>query len=167
MNLTIEKASIENVDAIKNILSTTWKHTYSDFFNQETISKITHEWHNVEVLSRQIQNEKVIFKVGSIQNQLIGIGTAFEVEENLIQLGRLYILPEFQRKGFGERIFKALLVDVRERKCKSFLLHVEEKNQKAFNFYKKIGFHPIRTLQEDVFGFRINLIEMELKIGDN
>ena len=67
------------------------------------------------------------------QNEIVNLGDSFEIE-------RIYILSNFQRKGFGEDVLsKAILIG--KNKGFSFLwLGVWELNKNAIAFYTKKGF---------------------------
>ena len=67
------------------------------------------------------------------QNEIVNLGDSFEIE-------RIYILSNFQRKGFGEDVLsKAILIG--KNKGFSFLwLGVWELNKNAITFYTKKGF---------------------------
>lgn len=81
------------------------------------------------------------------------------------KLHKIYLLPEAQGKGAG----KALLLDVAERARKakqaSLLLNVNKYNQKAIEFYGRIGFVEIYTEVIDIgSGYVMDDVVMEMQL---
>ena len=56
-----------------------------------------------------------------------------------IYVGGIQILPEFQGRGIGTALFKALVEESKESKI-PILLEVHDINARALSFYKKMGF---------------------------
>ena len=67
------------------------------------------------------------------QTEIVNQGDSFEIE-------RIYILSNFQRKGFGEDVLSKA-ISLGKNKGYSFLwLGVWEQNENAIDFYTKKGF---------------------------
>lgn len=68
-------------------------------------------------------------------------------EPPLLVLGRLYVLPAWQRRGIGHRLLAAAL-DAHPRAA-TVALKVEAANAKALAFYAQQGFTVRREAIED------------------
>lgn len=84
-----------------------------------------------------------------------------ELSRNILHA--MYVLPEFQGKGIGTKLWKNI-VDFFDPK-KYIFLHAFESNNTAINFYNKLGFIDSRKrINEDRFtsqsGITISEIEM-------
>ena len=51
----IERAAVEDVLAIKDVLSETWHDTYASLLPTSAIETITSQWHAPGLLERQVQ----------------------------------------------------------------------------------------------------------------
>ncbi len=61
-------------------------------------------------------------------------------KKNEVALAHLAIKPEYQGKGLGTELIKALMHTVENRAEKTFVLDVSEENLRAKNLYEKLGF---------------------------
>lgn len=145
----IQKASSGNVKDIQFVLSTTWQATYSNL-SSETIRQVKENWHSTEFLTKQIENPKFYFPIAILESKVIGIATSAENETGLVDVFRLYILPEHQKQGIGT----TLLNKVAENypKAERLRIYVEENNQNAIAFYERKGFKKLRKEEETSFG---------------
>jgi [ribosomal protein S18]-alanine N-acetyltransferase len=69
----------------------------------------------------------------------------------------------FRRKGYGEKLLKESIKEMRLNGVSSILLYVNEKNLPAKRLYEKIGFR-INAEIKDICGPKEMCYEMELKI---
>lgn len=53
------------------------------------------------------------------------------------------VLPKFQSKGIGSKLFSAFMVWAKQRKATHLTVNSFYKNKQAIRFYKKIGLEPI------------------------
>lgn len=69
----------------------------------------------------------------------------------------------FRRKGYGEKLIKESVKEMRLNGVYSILLYVNTKNLPAVRLYEKIGFRIITEI-ENICGPKETCYEMELKI---
>lgn len=125
---------------------------------------------------------EMMYDLAVLESQLDKGHTFLLVEENGTELGfagfepfyagsaktklhKIYLLPEAQGKGVG----KALILDVAERARKarqtSLLLNVNQYNQKAIEFYGRMGFVEIYKEVVDIgSGYVMDDVVMELSL---
>ncbi len=171
--IIISPAKIEDVSAIKDVQEKSWLATY---VNQEF--NITEDDIKLQFSEKNNGSGKIVLK--KIQDYLLDQNTLSLVakENNLLvgfctikkhldhnQIVKLYILPTAQRKGIGTKLFKEATNWFDKKDIK---LTVVQYNQKAINFYKKLGFKeepnnqkliPINKL---ISGKALPLIRMRL-----
>lgn len=73
----------------------------------------------------------------------VGIGGIYQSDDkpkSEFSIGWFGVDPSFQRKGFGEAIIAFLEEDARKRGGEKISVFTPESNQRALNFYKKIGY---------------------------
>ena len=156
-------ANFEEVEEIKQVLSETWIHTYSSFLPVEVIHKITTLWHSPEGLAAEIEDERVCFSVAKDEHgAILGLVTASRPTDEVVFIGRIYVLPGHQRLGIGAKLLYA---------CESFFsgfqvlrLEVEAQNEKGMAFYSKQGFRETSRKEQEVEGISLVVVEMEKRI---
>jgi len=93
-----------------------------------------------------------IFLVMMDDDQLIGTGAIRKLENNICELKRLWLLPEYHGKGLGYRMMQELLSIARQKGYEHMRLETDPVYQKrAVEFYKRLGFSeiPIANATDD------------------
>ena len=80
----------------------------------------------------------------------------------LLLIARLYVLPEYQRQGIGERLMEESFRAFPQ--TRRVQLDIEEENPKGRAFYRKLGFTEIRVKTDDIAGTKLNSIVLEKHI---
>ena len=127
------------------------------------IQKVTSLWHSPETLAAEIENERVFFHVAKSENgTIVGLLTAGRPSDDIIYIGRLYVLPGYQRQGIGGTLLDACVAAYPEAQL--LRLEVEEQNEKGLAFYRKRGFREISRKEEELEGISLAVVEMEKKL---
>ena len=162
--IRIEPAKAGEVQEIKQVLSDTWIDTYGSFLSEKIIQKVTSVWHDPNLLASQIQNPGFFFAVAKDERAtILGLVTARKLDNDTVVINRLYVHPQYQRKGIGEMLLNTSISAFPE--TKRVRLEVEEQNQKGLSFYLKQGFKEIGRKEENVEGETLEVIEMEKRIS--
>ncbi|MBP6858532.1 MAG: GNAT family N-acetyltransferase [Candidatus Pacebacteria bacterium] len=113
--------------------------SYKDDFSDEKIDNLK------ELIRNLPENKKRL--VAKRGNMVVGACTVIRNENNN-HLRTLYILPEFQNKGIGTKLWNKAMEFLDPRK--DTYVQVAEYTENAINFYKKLGFTDTgkRTAQE-------------------
>jgi ribosomal protein S18 acetylase RimI-like enzyme len=161
--VSIERANVEDVTEIKQVLSETWRATYSSFLSQATINKVTSVWHSPDQLAVQIQNPRIFFGVARTDNSaIIGLTTMGQITDYTVVLSRLYVHPQHQRQGIGSQLLQASITAFPT--TRTIRLEVEENNYSAYTFYRNHGFRETESKEERVEEDIIKVIVMEKHI---
>jgi ribosomal protein S18 acetylase RimI-like enzyme len=161
--VSIERANIEDVPEIKQVLSETWRATYSSFLSQATINTVTSVWHSPDQLAAEIQNPRIFFSVARTNDgAIIGLTTVRQITDDTVVLSRLYILPPYQRQGIGSQLLQAGIAAFPT--ARTIWLEVEENNHSAYTFYQNHGFRETESKEERVEGDVIKVMVMEKHI---
>jgi ribosomal protein S18 acetylase RimI-like enzyme len=103
--------------------------SFKDFLLPIAIEKRGQQIHNMSATEKQLvakDGEKIVGLIRLIKR------------ENVNQLQSIYILPEYQRKGIGIKLWKEGLKWFVERK--PIIVHVATYNTQAISFYSKLKF---------------------------
>lgn len=127
---------------------------YKDAFTGERLEK------RKKVISDPKPNEKFFFAKNG--EKVIGMCYG-DVQEDKNQLRAIYILPEYHGKGIGTKLWEALLPFF--DKTKDTYVEVADYNEKAINFYKKLGFVDTgRRFQDERFRMKSGAILPEMEM---
>jgi ribosomal protein S18 acetylase RimI-like enzyme len=121
-NITIERASSEDVKELVLLHKKVFSDTYPEFPKLHT-----HE-EDLNHFTEVIQGEQV--HVAKLAERIVGY-IAFGKGE----ISKLYIDPEFQGQGLGEK-----LVDIAKSQNEHLVLWTFQENKKARGFYERLGF---------------------------
>lgn len=126
------KATNKNIDCVFNIVQNTVTTIYPKYYPKEVVDFFS-EHHSKENIAMDIENGNVGILVDN--NQIVGTGSH---EDNHIT--RVYVLPEFQRKGYGSFIMQRLEDEIAE-KYNTVLL---DASLPACHLYEKRGYNTIK-----------------------
>ena len=94
---------------------------------------------NFQNIKNEIKNKNSIFLVAEYENKIIG--SVFGTHDGRKGwINRLSVLPEFQRKGLGEKLCKNLENKFYKKNINIIGCLIENWNITSHNFFKKIGY---------------------------
>jgi len=86
------------------------------------------------------------FYVYELEGRIVGVA-AFETSATLLGpvgiITRMYVLPQFQRRGIGMALISEIESVARERGVREILIWTDPKAGWAVSFYKKAGYREI------------------------
>ncbi len=101
------------------------------------------------------------FLVMSDAGRIIGTGALHRLEDQVGEIKRLWLLPEYQGQGLGYQMMQALLAVARANGYTKVRLETSPAYQpRAFQFYRQLGFYEIPRYGDDPDDVGM---EMELK----
>lgn len=159
---TIERAKVEEVDQIKQVLSETWVATYGDHLSRSTIEQVTTHWHDPGLLRSQIEKLGDYFAVAKDDGKIIGLVSVVVLSRDELYLSRLYVRPQYQGMGVGTRLLNAAIESYPDATI--IRLEVEQQNAKGHSYWRKQKFVDIGTNIEQIGTDRIAVITMERKL---
>ena len=121
-DLVIQKMSKEDVDQVAGLE----KICFSDPWSKETFME-------------ELQLKLAIPLVVKLEEKVVGYTCLWHLDDQL-EVANFAVSPDHRKKGVGEKLMKRILVEAKERGCKSVVLSVRESNQGAVNLYTKFGF---------------------------
>ena len=164
--ITVQSAKVDEVPEIKQVLSLTWTDTYGPFLPAEVIKIVTSLWHSPETLAAEIENDRVFFHVAKDdQGTIVGLLTAGRPSDEIVSIGRLYVLPGSQRQGIGGKLLDACVAAFPP--AQKLVLEVEAQNEKGLAFYRKQGFREASRKEEELEGIALTVVEMEKQLHEN
>lgn len=138
--MEIEIAQPNQLHIIQKLALEIWPSTYHNIISKQQIDYMLSQMYNLPTLTEQwhCNHTFLMFKNNA---QYIGFAH-YQINFNSnhdAKLHKLYLLANLQGKGFGKKGLNYIIHEVRTANQKSLILNVN-KNNSAFEFYKKIGF---------------------------
>ncbi len=100
-----------------------------------------------------------IFLVLTENGQIIGTGAIRKIEDHTCELKRLWLLTEYHGQGLGYRMIQELFSFAREKRYKRIRLETDRGHQnRAFEFYKRLGFYEIPRYSDSVDDVAMEMI---------
>lgn len=164
--LKIRQLAKEELNKVQSIAHRTWPSTFANILNPEQIEYMLNWMYDLKMLESQLEKGHTFLLAEENGGELGFAGFELNHSEGpKAKLHKIYLLPEAQGKGAG----KALILEVagRARKAgqKSLLLNVNKYNQKAIDFYLKMGFQEIYKEVIDIGnGYVMDDVVMELNL---
>lgn len=174
LKIIIELAKPDDAKEIENVFYQTWLATYPGKVPGVTVEDV-HKYYEAGFSPEKIQeyqnrikesldSDNKRFFVAKVDDEVVGICIAFKSEENN-QLKAIYVLPEFQGKGIGYKLWTEASGFIDQ--SKDTTVEVVTHNDKAIEFYEKLGFEDTgRRWTDEKFTMASGATfpEMELKI---
>ncbi len=146
-SLHIREVTSNDVELLKNIMSSTFRESYEILDGKEAIDLYINQYFKIDDLVRLIsQKGSHLYLVHLLGNpigylQLNEPGYQSDLEEKeCIEIQRIYLLKEFQGKGYGTMMMNWIEQKVKTLHYSRIWLGVWKLNPKAVNFYNKLGY---------------------------
>ncbi len=156
--MRVRAAKPEDAPGMARVRVDTWRDAYRDIVPQETLARLSYD--NVEKFLRRILWEKTdtrsfAFVAENEVGDVVGIaiaGPVLAIDEKEFrgEIYILYILPAYQKQGFGRELVKACAQSLVENNLTPVMLWTFEINP-ARTFYEKLGGKVVRRkeVEED------------------
>ena len=165
-----------DAEGIAHVVETTWLSTYPNEeykITEEDINEILKNRKSPEEIEKTRQNiieekpDQKIF-VAKQGEDIIGFCNAIK-KPDFNQLKAIYVLPEYQGQCIGQKLWDQVFTFFNDNNNK-IIVHVATYNQKAIDFYKKLGFEETgKNFSQERFRMKSGSIipETELCIERN
>jgi diamine N-acetyltransferase len=147
LNLSIRKASINDIEELQSIAKQTFSETFSSGNTEENLRKYLEEGFSKEKLTAELTDSNSEFYFALSSNQVIGYlkvnsGPAQTElkDQRAMEIERIYVLNEFHGKKAGQALFEKALQLAGQKNAAYLWLGVWEENTRAIKFYRKNGF---------------------------
>ena len=153
-------ATEEDIKGRAFVHFTSWRETYSGIIGDDYLERVMTQEKCYEIAKRFPDNCLVAKDGGSV----VGFVCYGEYRggglEGAGEISSIYVLGEYQRRGVGRALMDAALSKLSE--FGKVALWVLKDNEKAIDFYKKLGFYPDGAEKEITLGKPLTEIRMIL-----
>ena len=164
--MIITLATANDLKTIRDIAYKTWPVAYGEILSKEQLDYMLDKFYSDANLYDSLINKRQPFLLA--YEDLVCLGFAsYEhhyLDKNVTRLHKLYMLPESQGKGIGKLLVDKIESLAQENHSETISLNVNKYN-KAFSFYKKIGFEVVAEEELAIGnGFIMDDYKMEKKL---
>lgn len=150
---TISKATTDDAEILTNITKKSKSHWgYSNEQIESWSSQLT-------ITTNYIETNKIYKLV--INDLVVGYYSYVILEENVVQLDNLFVLPEYIGTGLGTFLMNDFLDRCKALKFQKVVLDADPN---AENFYKKHGFKTIGQIETSIKDRFLPIMELHLDL---
>ncbi|MFM6924822.1 MAG: GNAT family N-acetyltransferase [Ferruginibacter sp.] len=162
--LSVTKATAADIPLIRQLTFAIWPQTYSHLISREQIDYMLEMMYSPAVLQKQIEEDGCTFIIVYDDTEPVAFASYHETEPQLWKLNKIYVLSAQQGKGTGKFIIRYIADEIKAKAAKALQLQVNRDN-KAKDFYERLGFNIIKTADFDIGnGYFMNDYVMELSL---
>ena len=141
-NIVYRKATVEDCYSIAELKGIVWNTTYKGIYSDETLSGYDVK-KNEQILQNIVNNSEIEIYVATDNDIIVGFMTCGKPYKPFRQyeqeVGLLYILKEYQKRGIGKVFFEIARKQVKEAGYDEFMVAVNSQNVNAIQFYLAMG----------------------------
>ena len=141
-NITYRKATLDDCYSIAELKGVVWNTTYKGIYPDEKLTGYD-VGKNERIFQTIVNNPEIDIYIAADQDRIVGFMTCGKPYKPFMhyeqEVGLLYILKEYQRKGIGKGFFDIARKQVKEAGYGEFVVAVNSQNVNAINFYLSMG----------------------------
>lgn len=136
---------------------TSWNDTYAGIIPPHIQVNFLNSAYSDEMMKRRLNVSSLY--VAEVDGQIVGFANFSKVkEEGEVELGAIYLLPEYQGKGVGTALLNEGIANAHD--ATKVFINVEKENEKGVNFYKAKNFKTVAEFEDDLEGHITIMIRM-------
>lgn len=154
MSVKVRVAKPEDAQALSALATATFRETFGHLYPPEDFNAHVAKYYAVPRLRAQIEDPDNLVLLAEADGRAVGHAFALpcdlphpDVLPRHGELGRLYLLKEFQNKGIGQQMLDRVLSFLDERYPGPQCLSVYSENHGAQRLYARYGFHKIHEYE--------------------
>jgi ribosomal protein S18 acetylase RimI-like enzyme len=140
--ITIHKALLDDISVINSMASIVWPATYSNMMSKEQLDYMFEMMYSPDAIRKQMTEKRHTYFIlceNGIPKGYIAIHT---VDNSVLYLEKIYVLPSEQGKGFGAMLIDKAKEYAAEHSLKTIRLNMNRDNRSRF-FYEHLGFRIV------------------------
>lgn len=144
--MKLVKLKSEDISTVQQLAREIWEEHYLPIIGQQQIDYMLDLFYSTEKIQKELE-EGVYWEILYLENEAIGY-LVCEVEEENIQLSKLYLKSKVRGRGLGKFLIDRAIEIAKENNKNSIRLNVNKNNTQSIAFYERVGFLKV---EEGVF----------------
>jgi ribosomal protein S18 acetylase RimI-like enzyme len=164
--INIRQATPDDILLINGIASVVWPATYSNMMSKEQLDYMFNMMYSPDAIKTQMLEKKHNYFILFENNIPSGYISVHIVDNTILYLEKIYVLPSAQGKGFGVMLIDTAKNFAATHSLKSIRLNVNRDNKSRY-FYEHLGFEIISRRDLHIgSGFYMNdyIMEKQLRV---
>lgn len=152
MNLEFKKCTLKDAKLLTEVSWQTFYNAYKNDNDPTNFKQFLDSTFNLDKVTAELNNHNCSFYFVYQNKQLVGYFKLNENEaqteifkEDTLELERIYVLDEFQRKGIGKQMLDKAVTIAKEKSVSFIWLGVWKINTKAIALYESQGFEKFSS----------------------
>ena len=137
--LTIRPPLVTDIEPLQILARTVWQATYSTLISQAQIEYMLAERYSAPLIRAQLDDTDQAWRLAEWTGKSIGFAHA-RIQGEICKLDKLYIHPDYQRRGAGRALLSDIKTFARARAATRLRLQVNRGNLAAIAAYRHYGF---------------------------
>ncbi len=110
----------------------------------------------------KLYEDKFVFGIANRQGDLVGLldTVRWYPDKTTWWIDTLLLVPEIRSQSVGQMVVQAFAEYVRANGGQAIMLGVVAENQRAFHFWKKMGFKRVRQTEPQQFGNKTQTVSI-------
>ena len=136
---SIRPLTPSDVPAICELARTVWQATYADLISQDQIEYMLEDRYSAALIRAQLDDPNHAWRLAGWADVRVGFAHA-RIEVEACKLDKLYIHPDYQRRGIGRALLNDIKTFARSHGAIRLTLQVNRGNAAAITAYEQYGF---------------------------
>jgi putative acetyltransferase len=149
--IAIRKLRPEEADAARDLICRCFIEFWAHDMTLEEVRRLVdadHGLDDVAAVQARYFDAGGTFLAVLDDGRVVGTGALSRISDEVCELDRMWLLPEYRRRGIGHRVVKRLFAFARRRGYRTVRLHTNSDLKGAIRFYEGLGFRRIAPYKE-------------------
>lgn len=153
MTVVIESLRTEDIETLCDLARETWLQHYPPIIGIAQTEYMLSQRYVPAVIRDELASGTIAWDVLRDDGVLRAFASCFASESpDALKLDKLYVHPQAQRRGFGERLVEHVSERAARQGYGRVILAVNKRNANAIAAYRKFGFRIIEAVVKDIGG---------------
>lgn len=149
--LHIAPLAESEIDAVIALAGVIWRLHYPGIISTQQIDYMLAQRYTPAVVRAQLRSGSAWWDKAVLDGRMIGFAQ-YELHGGAMKLDKLYLHPDFQRRGHGSRMLAHVEGEARRRGASAVKLNVNKHNLKSIAAYRKNGYAVVDSVVADIGG---------------
>ena len=151
MIVQISAITTSEVQAVAALARLVWQDAYAAIITQAQIDYMLEQRYNAPRLLGELDAPGIQWIKATVDGQMVAFAsTLLGPAAREMKVDKLYVAPQWQRRGLGGRLLAHLAERARAQACDTLLLAVNKRNEAAIAAYRKHGFSVREAVCVDI-----------------
>ena len=149
--MTVREAAASDVAAIRDVARSSWETDYPAILGEEVVAEGIAEWYGTDSIREALDGSGTRLFVAVEDDSVVGFVHAV-VDSDEGHVLRLYVDPEFRRRGIGGRLLARAREELFESGVDTIYALALADNDRGTAFYRDHGFETVDENETTIAG---------------